>query len=241
MVSMWTKKQSSTFKTPNYSKEYLRKPEILKLLGNLKGKKLLEIGSGSGYWTRFFAKKGATCYGVELEKNQIKISIDEELRKPLGIKYYNRNATNLKCFKNNSFDIVFLEYVLIEISKLSDVQRIFNESFRVLKKGGKIYISDMHPFDPLCHPQNFEYEKKFNYFSSGEKIYTKALQLDGKFIKFKDYHWTLEDYFNTLTNAGFLISTFKEPRPSIQLIKKIPYLAYRKNLVKDVMIVGNKF
>lgn len=238
--TMWTKKQSTMFKTPNYSKEYIRKPYILNNIGNLKGKKILEIGCGSGYWTRLFAKRGAICTGIELEETQIKIAVDEEKTRPLGIKYYKLNAKNLNKFPKDSFDIVFLEYVLLEIPSISDLKKIFKEAYKVLKKGGKIFISEMHPFDPITDPKGFKLSKNFNYFSSGGKIKPKALQLDGKFIYFTDYHWTLEDYSNCLTAEGFLISGLREPRPSEKLVKKIPYLKYRRNIVKDLIIEAKK-
>ncbi len=238
--SMWTKKQSSMFKTPNYSKEFIRKPYILNQLGNIKGKKLFEIGCGSGYWTRLFTEKGALCTGIELEENQIRLAIEEEKRKPLGIKYYLGNAKNLGKFSKNSFDIVFLEYVLLEIPNKSDLKKIFEEAYKILKVGGKIFISDMHPFDPIIDSNNFRLNKNFNYFSSGDKIETKALQLDGKFIYFADYHWTFEDYSDCLTSAGFLISAIKEPRPSEKLVKEVPYLKYRRNIVKDLILEAKK-
>ncbi len=238
--TMWTKKQSSMFKTPNYSKEFIRKPYILKNIGDLKNKKLLEIGCGSGYWTRLFANKGALCTGIELEKNQIKIAIEKERENPQDIKYYKMNAKNLQKFSSNSFVVVFIEYVLLEIPNLSDIRKIFKEIYRVLKKGGWVFISEMHPFDPIIDPGRFKLSKNFHYFSSGEKIKPKALQLDGKFIYFTDYHWTLEDYFGSLNFAGFLIFNLKELRPSENLIKKIPCLKYRRNIVKDLIIEAKK-
>ena len=56
-----------------------------------------------------------------------------------------------------------------------------------------------------------------------------AKQLDGSTISFIDYHWTLEDYVSSITSAGFAITQIKEPRPSESMIKKVPYLRYRKN------------
>lgn len=236
---MWVKKQSEKFKTPNYSKEYFRKPTILKLLGDVKGKKLLEIGCGSGYWTRLFSKRGAICSGIELENNQLKIAIEEEKRKPLGIKYHLGNASKISMIKSNSQDIVFIEFVLLEIKSKSVLKKIFKECFRVLKKNGLLFISDMHPFDPF-YDKRYELPEGFNYYSNGGKFFAIAKQTDGTKIRFADYHWTFEDYCDTITEAGFLISKLKEPRPSKSLIKKIPYFAYREFLPKTLMIKAKK-
>lgn len=217
---MWTKKQSEKFKTPNYSKEYFRKPTILKLLGNIKNKKIIEFGSGSGYWTRILTKKGAKCIGVDSSKEQIERAIKNEKKNPLGIKYILGNITNLKEIKSNQFDYVFIEFVLLEIPKKELLVKLFKEAHRVLKKDGKLFISDMHPFDPIIIHERFKLPKNFNYFQSGAKMIAYAKQLDNTMISFTDYHWTLEDYISSITNAGFLISDIREPIPTKSMIKK---------------------
>jgi ubiquinone/menaquinone biosynthesis C-methylase UbiE len=236
---MWTKKQSKKFQTPNYSKEYFRKPTILKLLGNIKNKKIIEFGCGSGYWTRVLTKRGATCTGVDSSKEQIEKAIENEKENPLGINYVLGDITNLKEIKSNQFDYVFIEFVLLEIPKRELLVKLFNEAFRVLKKDGKLFISDMHPFDPF-YDKRYELPEGFNYYSSGGKFFATAKQTDGTKIRFADYHWTFEDYCGAITETGFLISELKEPRPSKSLIKKIPYFAYREFLPKDIIIQAKK-
>ncbi len=236
---MWIKKQSDKFKIPNYSKEYFRKPTILKLLGNVKGKKLLEVGCGSGYWTRLFAKKGAICSGIELNKNQLRIAVEEEKYKNLGIKYYLGNASNISMIESNSQDVVFIEFLLLEIKMKSLLKKTFAECFRVLRKNGLLFISDMHPFDPFFD-KRYKLPDRFNYYSSGDQFVAMATQTDGTKIRFTDHHWTFEDYFNTLTSSGFIVFELREPRPSKSLIKRMPYFAYREFLPKTLMIKAKK-
>jgi ubiquinone/menaquinone biosynthesis C-methylase UbiE len=234
---MYTKEFSQKFQTPDWSKEKIRKPAIVKLLGDIKGKKILEIGCGTGYWTRFFAKKGANCTGIDSNKNQLNLAKEKNTQK---IKYLEMNATNLKELKPNSFDIVFLEYVLLEIPTLAKIKKIFAEINRSLKKNGILLISDMHPFDPFIHKDRFEYPKEFNYYSSGETFKAKALQINNKWIKYSDYHWTIQDYSEAFSQTGFVISNIKEPQPSKETIKKIPYLKYRNKFPRDIMILAKK-
>lgn len=236
---MWTKTQSKKFQTPNYSKEFIRKPIILKELGNLKNKKILEFGCGSGYWTRIFAKKGAKCVGIDSSKEQIEIARMAETKKPLRIKYVNGDITNLNRMKSSQFDIVFIEYVLLEIPKKRLLLKLFKEANRVLKKDGLLFISDMHPFDPIMH-KNFKLPKDFNYFKSGAMMTAFAKQLDGTMISFTDNHWTFEDYFSSINGAGFSVIRLLEPKPSPYLMKKVPYFRYRKGIPKDLIIIAKK-
>jgi len=236
---MWTEKHSKKFVTPNYSKEFFRKLVVLKFLGNVKNKDILELGCGSGYWTRILSKKGARCVGIDKSKEQLNIAKKEELENPLGIKYSLGDVTRLRKIKSNNFDIVFSEFVFLEIPNLKKLNKIFTEAYRVLKKGGIFFISDMHPFDPIVH-NRFEFPKKFDYFQKGAKMIAKAKQLDGSWIRFTDYHWMFEDYFSALIKAKFVLLDFKEPQVSKKLIKKVPYLKYREFLPKDMVIVAKK-
>lgn len=147
--------------------------------------------------------------------------------------------SNLKDIKPNQFDMVFIEFVLLEIPKKTKLNKLFKEAYRVLKKGETIFISDMHPFDPIVHDR-FKLPKDFNYFKSGSEMVAYAKQLDGSTISFTDYHWTLEDYFGSIKKAGFVVTDLKEPRPTDKMVEKIPYLNYRKNLPKDIIIKAKK-
>ncbi|QQR82189.1 hypothetical protein IPJ70_02790 [Candidatus Campbellbacteria bacterium] len=46
----WTKKQTQSASVINYGKKYVGEPAFLKLLGTVKGKKVLELGSGNGWF-----------------------------------------------------------------------------------------------------------------------------------------------------------------------------------------------
>ena len=236
---MWEKEHSEKFKTPNYSKEYFRKPIILKLIGDVNEKDFLEIGCGSGYWTRIFAGKGAKCVGIDIEDNQLDIARKEEAEKPLGIKYLKLNASNMSKIDSNSIDVVFIEFVLLEIKEKNLVNKVFKEAYRVLRKGGLLFISDMHPFDPFFSDK-YELPKGFHYYSSGGVFYAKATQLDGSIIKFRDYHWTFEDLLGSIINARFQLTDLREPKASESLIKKFPYFEYRRNLPKTLMLKAEK-
>lgn len=236
---MWTKKQTKKFQTPNFSKEFFRRPVILKLLGDVKNKKILELGCGSGYWTRILSKKGAICTGVDKSTKQLKLAISEESKEKLGIKYIKKDISNLKGISSNTFDIVFIEFVLLEIPKKKLLDKILKESHRVLKKSGVLFISDMHPFDPIVHDR-FKLKTGFHYFKSGDKMKAFAKQLDGTMISFVDYHWTLEDYFSSILGADFTITDLREPKPTKAMMKKAPYIKYRENLPKDIIIIAKK-
>ena len=106
------------------------------ILGDLSGKKVLDIGCGSGRITRKLLDKGADLVAAD---------ISEEMLKRLKKKF--RNLTTIKAdiedlpFEDNSFDVVVATFVIVH---LKDLQKAFDEVYRVLKPGGFFALSNIN-------------------------------------------------------------------------------------------------
>src|SRR3989344_7057950 len=144
-VHKWTKKQVKTAQKPDYTKLYVTQPALLKELGNVKDKKVLEIGCGNGYWLRILAQRGAKCTGFDIAKNQIETARTLPLSN--NINYFVADATK-KISLMNKFDTIFIEHVLLEISQLSKIKNLFKNAYKLLKNGGYLIVSELHPFAP---------------------------------------------------------------------------------------------
>lgn len=106
---------------------------------DLKGKKILEVGSGRGggasYITRYFKPK--TYVGMDISESSIDFCNE----------HYEVDGLSFKCgiaeklpFEDNEFDFV----VNVESARCyNDMQAFFNEVYRVLKPDGKLLIADM--------------------------------------------------------------------------------------------------
>src|SRR3989344_7974500 len=57
-----------------FHNEYLEMPTTLKLLGNVKGKKILDLGCGTGIYAKILTRKGAKVKGIDISKEEIKIA-----------------------------------------------------------------------------------------------------------------------------------------------------------------------
>ena len=68
--SLRTKKYPSGW----FYNELLEMPTTLKMLGNIKGKKILDFGCGPGIYIKVLKKKGAKLKGVDISEKMIKIA-----------------------------------------------------------------------------------------------------------------------------------------------------------------------
>jgi ubiquinone/menaquinone biosynthesis C-methylase UbiE len=231
----WTKKQTINALVPNFGKKYITEPALMKLIGPVKGKQVLELGSGNGYWLELLSKKGAHCTGVEIANQQILLARRKDKQKT--IKYVRGDITNLSSchLKRNFYDIVFLEHVLLEISSLKKIQNIFEDTHDLLKKSGKIIISDLHPSAPSLRKKDIGTDSLYDYFSSGKIVKLVSKRIDGKNIFYKDFHWTLEDISLAIAKSGFSITDIIEPRPTKSLAKRYKELAYRRKIPMSIM------
>lgn len=123
-------------------REHFNNPAFLKLIGDVRRKKVLDAGCGEGYYTRLLAEKGAYVTGVDVSPRMIELALQEEQRNPLGISYRVASISDLSLFENESFDKVISFMALMDAV---DYEGSVKEFSRVLRKGGDLYFSISSP------------------------------------------------------------------------------------------------
>jgi len=207
----------------------------LKLLGDVKGKDVLEIGCGGGQNAIVLRKWGARSVGLDISEEQIKHARKLAKREGVEVPFHFGNMEDLNMFQRESFDIVLSSFAIGYAESLS---RTFHEVFRVLRKRGLFVFCDVHPI--TNRGRIIRYGKRriwgiSNYFDRKRRVW--KWKTEGKVAKFYGYHRTIQDYFNLLLTEGFVIEKILEPEPypldkmSKAEIKRIPYL--HQYYVKD--------
>ena len=115
---------------------------ILKHLGDVKGKYLLDLGCGAGENSVYFATKGARCVAADYSPGMVDVALKLAASNHVAVEGRTINAMEIE-FPDNTFDIIYASNLLHHIPQPKTVIR---EMYRVLKPGGKACF-----WDPLKH------------------------------------------------------------------------------------------
>jgi 2-polyprenyl-3-methyl-5-hydroxy-6-metoxy-1,4-benzoquinol methylase len=216
-------------------REHLNNPAFLKLVGNLKGKTVLDAGCGEGYNTRIFARMGAIMTGIDISPRLIEHARLAEQKEPLGIRYETASFTDLSLFKDESFDTVVSTMALMDSH---DFEKAITGIYRVLRKNGDFFFSISHPcfmtkgFGWVTDRQgNQEKLTVSGYFSKTQWVehwqFSQAPEEIRKEVPqfaIPRFPRTLAEYINPLADTGFILKKLAEPRPSAGDCREHPYL-----------------
>lgn len=113
-----------------------------KWVTNIKGLKILALACGGGQQSIMLAAAGAKVTVLDISKKQIETDIETAKENDLNIETHIGDMQDLSIFKDESFDMIFNP---TSTCFISDVQKTYNECYRVLKKGGKFLTSATNP------------------------------------------------------------------------------------------------
>lgn len=174
----------------------------LKLLGDLKNKKILEIGCGGAQCGIAMAKKGAKVTGIDISKEQLKFAEKLAEKNKVKIDLYQGDVKKLKQIKSNRQDLVFSAWAL---QYVDDLESCFKEAYRVLKKGGNFVLALPHPFYSLVDPEKLNLKESYFRPSKWEEVFSDENK------KFVLYYRKISDIINTFIKSNFKIEKVLEP------------------------------
>jgi malonyl-CoA O-methyltransferase len=118
----------------------LEEPQVDRLLGDVGGLSLLDVGCGTGRHSLRFASRGAIVTGVDFSSEMIRRATEK--RGADRVRFVQHDLTKALPFERASFDRVTCCLVFDHIA---DVTSLFREMVRVCRPAGSIVVSIMHP------------------------------------------------------------------------------------------------
>lgn len=201
----------------------LEQPAMARLLPDMAGKSVLDLGCGYGHNCMDFVKRGAVeVVGVDISEKMLEVAKSESVHEK--IKYINMSMTDIKSL-NKSFDLI---YSSLAFHYIEDFSGFAKNMYSVLNSGGWLLFSQEHPI-PMA---TVDGKGHFNFDENGERVsYTFSdYHREGKRVIswFVDgvvkYHRTFGSIMTALAEAGFVINTVEEPLPEKWALEKLPSL-----------------
>ncbi len=181
-------------------------------LEGINGKEVLCIGSGGGQQAPIVAAAGANVISVDISQEQLNKDLLVANREGLKLLTIRADMNNLSDFKDNTFDMIVNAASTVFVP---DVQKVWNEFYRVLKAGGELLAGMLNPsfflFDhaDAINKGVLEVKHKLPY-SDVESLSNKELN---RIIEDEVpivWSHSLEKLIGGQTKAGFVIVDFYE-------------------------------
>ncbi|MBU3923617.1 MAG: class I SAM-dependent methyltransferase [Nanoarchaeota archaeon] len=209
----------------SFYNEYIEMPAMIKMLGNLKDKKILDWGCGSGIYIRRLKNRCREIKGFDISPEMVEIA--RELNPQQDI----RVGSGTKIPFKEKFDIVFAP---LSIHYLKDLNPVFREVKRVLKKGGIFIFSTVNPIAKIGKTKkiggkNYKVMFELDYFKLDRiEIFFKGK--DGERVKVNNYLIKTGEVVRLCQEHGFEIVDYEDTKPVLNAKDKFPeeYSLYSK-------------
>jgi ubiquinone/menaquinone biosynthesis C-methylase UbiE len=185
--------------------ERLREADV-HLLGDVAGKRILEIGCGAASCSRWLVTQGASVVAADLSAGMLRHAAAGNARSGVFAPLVQCDAAALP-FQDGTFDIVCTAFGAIPF--VADSARVMREVARVLRPGGRWTFSVTHPMRWvfLDDPGDGGLVAVHSYFDR-----TPYVEQDEEGVPtYVEQHRTLGDRVRELVGAGFVLKDLIEP------------------------------
>lgn len=184
----------------------------LRLCGDVKGKRLLDVGCGAGENAIAFSGQHAHVIAIDSSPGQLALARKLADAAETRVEWHESDAADLAFLRADSIDVAFAANVIGEIE---DIDRLFRQVHRVLRPGARFVFSHDHPMALAVGREGAQpgslplgaLEVRRSYFDS------EPVELLRDDEKVRIYPRTIADIFAALHRAGYRVDVLLEPEP----------------------------
>ena len=205
----------------NVANAYCERPAVLSLLPSVRGKRVLDMGCGPGWYAAWLIEHWAQVVGLDISAQMV-----AQARQRLGTQarfYQHDLSLPLTFAADASFDIavapLMLHYVTTRVAALREVAR-------VLLADGCLVISTMHPFDVWKRHGG-------SYFAT--ELVQDTWHRSSRSFQVPYWRVSLTTLCDEFSQAGFFIDRLLEPQPE-PAAAQIDPASYREMMEHPVFL-----
>ena len=176
-----------------------------RLLGNLEGRRVRELGAGAGAGSVAMARAGARVIAVEPSPARLSraraLAEDAEVR----VEFHQADLADLAFLRADSVALCVSIYAM---AQELDPSRVFRQVHRVLRPDGAFLLSLPHPVAHLTEPDDYERPVLSTPYPSAGTIRWRVAGEQGEVLLHP-----IAEVFTMLGRANFRVDTLAEPFP----------------------------
>jgi ubiquinone/menaquinone biosynthesis C-methylase UbiE len=171
--------------------------DTLKLLGNVDGKRVLDLGCGAGHNAIALARQGAKVIGVDESSDQVADARAACEREKVKVELHHAPLAELAFIRADTIDAVLSVWGLVPVD---DIDRVFRQVDRVLRPEHPLVLSMPHPAFAMVDTD--DPERRIG------RAYWEPAPTEGIIPR------TISALFTSLGRANFRVDTVLEPQPT---------------------------
>jgi SAM-dependent methyltransferase len=177
-----------------------------RLLGDVSGRRVLDLGCGAAQCARWLRTKHAAAVGVDLSQRMLQHAHRLDDATGVNVPVVCGSATALP-FGDDSFDAVCSAFGALPF--VVDIERAFREVVRVLRADGLFAFSVVHPVRRMFpdEPTSAGMTIVRSYFD--RSAYVEVAHDGG--ATYVEPHHTLGDWIEAITASGLDVESLVEP------------------------------
>ncbi len=207
----------------NVNRDGLLDAWMLRAIGEVAGRDVIDLGCGEGRFCRMLTRRGARVVGIDLCQPFIEFA---EAHRFGNERYLVADIEDLSALPSAGFDLAVSYLSLVDVA---DFAAVVQEAYRLLRAGGRFVVCNLQSMNTGIKTTGSPWLKD----KEGRKLHfllddyldegPRAMPMFGHVVT--NFHRTLSTYINSFLQTGFALEGLQEPTPSPAQLARYPELA----------------
>lgn len=189
----------------DWSRRAVLDPALEKILPDVRGKMVLDLGCGEGRYSRVLRDKGAHVVGID----PVPEFVDQARRRDAKSTYIEAVAEQIP-LGDETFDMVLSYLSLVDIPDLASASR---EICRLLKPHGELIIVNISNLASATEGWVKDEQGRKTHRTVDRYMEHFSLDIEWRNIQVRNFHRPLSYILGLFLDNGFVLTKFVEPLP----------------------------